>query len=403
MRDKIYTLLLVLYPITNIYGIGVQGMSLGKILLLISGFYILANERIASLRFPPRYFKFAVWMLLVPFLYILSSWTNVQSICYKSLGLIVFILLVGISIRIVKVDLALRYFRMTTLAVTSFFYIQYTFDKVLGLKILGIIPGLPLADSTSTDMYVSMQSKLTRYCSFFLEPSHFAVYISLFLAIKLMLLKGKVFERDVLFVFIALILLQSGNGYSCLIAIAIAYVISNKSYILCSMKRIIITITTILFLYIGYHYISQSDAFSDTFDRVEEVDSSGNQNSSGFTRIFRGFYFYSDLSPIEKVVGIGQGNEFDYAKAHRMHSFRMLDTYTDAVYLNGVQQILVYGGIIGGFLFIYFLSIYYKKKETVIMALPFTTLFFISGVYNGAMMMLYIVYLELIRCNFRKA
>lgn len=400
---KVYTMLLVLYPVTNIYGIGLPGMSLGKLMLLLSGLYLLLKEHSSSLTFPPRYLYFAIWMLLVPLFYILSIWTNIQSILYKSVGLLVFILLVGLSIRLVKIDLALKYYRKASLLFTSFFYLQFLLDKFAGLKVLGIIPGLPLADATSTDMYVSMQSRLTRYCSFFLEPSHFAVYISMFLAIKLMLLKGKLWDKDVIFVFIALVLLQSGNGYSCLIAIACAYIICYRTYIFSSVKKSMLTVLTVLCLYIGYQSVSKSDAFSDTFSRVEEVDSSGDQNSSGFTRIFRGFYFYSDLTPVEKFVGIGQGNEFDYARSHGMHSFRNLDTYTDAVYLNGVQQILVYGGAIGGALFVYFLSIYYRKKETILLVFPFTTLFLISGVYNGSMMLVYIVYLELIRKNIGKA
>lgn len=395
MAIKLFNILLVLYPITNIYGIGIQGFSVGKVLLLVTGFYLLLKKRL-TLSFPKKYIFFAIWMFLVPYFYILSSWINPFNIVYKSIGLLVFVLLIGLSCSFTNIEYAVLYFRKSALFCTAFFYLQYFINIFTGIKILGIIPDMPLADASSIDSYVSMQSTLTRYCSVFLEPSHFAVYISMFLGVKLILLKGKFWDKEVAFVLIALILLQSGNGYLCLISICIAYLIVNGKTILQNVRNLFFFVLCISFSCIFYSSVLKSETFSETFNRMEEIDANGNQNSSGFTRIFRGFYYFSDLEWEEKVIGIGQGNEIDYAKTHSMYNFRMLATYTDAVYLNGIQQILVYGGFIGGCFFVCFLSQYYKCKKTIYLVLPFTSLFFISGVYNGSMMLLYIVFLEII-------
>lgn len=398
MAEKIFNVLLVLYPVTNIYGVGVQGISLGKLLLLISGFYLLCSRK-TSLSFPKRYGAFAIWVFVVPFFYVFSSWTDINGILYKSIGLLIFVLIVGFSCRFIIKEYCIKYFRRLALTFTVFFYLQYFVNLFTGIKILGIIPGLPLADATSIDSYVAMQSMLTRYCSVFLEPSHFAVYISMYLALKIKLLEGKIWNKEVIFIFIALLLLQSGNGYICIMAIGFGYILVNWRRILFDVKSLITVLFCVCALLFIFQSASSSETFSETFNRMEEISSEGDQNSSGFTRIFRGFYYFSDLSLLEKCVGIGQGNEDAYAKTHSLLSFRNLETYTDAVYLNGIQQILVYGGFIGCILFLFFLCQYYRSKDTILLVLPFTCLFFISGVYNSSIMLLYIVFLEMIRRN----
>lgn len=402
MDKKIFNILFVLYPVTNIYGIGIQGLSVGKILLLLCGLYSITKNHL-SFSFPKRYLLFAIWMFIVPYFYILSSWTDIHSIIYKSIGLLTFVILIGLSCRLVTFEYAFRYFKKSTLIFTSFFCIQFIVKQATGITLSGLIPGLPLADATSIDSYLSMQSTLTRCCSVFLEPAHFAVYITLYLALKLILLNGKVWDKDVLYILFALIILQSGNGYLCLLALGIAYIIINLKSILKNSGRLVMLILSIACMScLLYLLVKNSAMLSDTFSRIAEIEADGNQNSSGFIRIFRGFYYYSDLSPIEKCLGIGQGNEISYAQTHSMYNYLMLDTYTDTVYLNGVQQILVYGGLIGLLLFLNFMLKYYKCRATLFLVLPFTVLIFISGMYNSSTMLMYLVFMDMVRRKYTK-
>ena len=72
--EKLFTIFLILLPVTNIYGCGIPGVSLGKLILivLLMGLFV-QKQRFIAPSIPSFWFPFCIWVLVGPFFYLLSD------------------------------------------------------------------------------------------------------------------------------------------------------------------------------------------------------------------------------------------------------------------------------------------------------------------------------------------
>jgi len=111
---------------------------------------------------------------------------------------------------------------------------------------------------------------------------------------------------------------------------------------------------------------------------------------SGFFRIYRGYYVYDNLSPIEKIIGV---NDFSTLKARINTSEVGFMFGDDDTYFNAVQDIMIRTGLIGLFIFILFLADLWKHNNYLGKSLIccLITLAFISAINLTSTMAMFLV------------
>ena len=138
-------------------------------------------------------------------------------------------------------------------------------------------------------------------------------------------------------------------------------------------------------------FLSNNPAVMEILSRFDEISSlevEAYGSQSGFLRIWRGYFIYGALDPICKLFGIGVGSIEYAAKLIYIPGSRY-----DGSYMNGIQTLLVTGGIVGTFLFFRFLFKSFKKTsaESFIVIICMISLFFIEHMLFTAKMFLFIV------------
>lgn len=392
---KVFSFFLILLPVTNIYGCGIPGISIGKVILVLLVIGSIIKNRCTVFPKIPKYaFLFMSWVLIVPFFYISAQWFSYTDALYKLVGVLGFWLTLGYSLQIVDVDYLFKVYGRFAFIFSLVFLFQTVVYYATGKNIVFIIPFLPLADASDSVSYIDGQSVWNRQCSVFLEPAYFSFYIGIFLCLLLNKCSD-LFNKKVLFYIVILILLRSGNGYLCLLMTILSYFVMHYRRILSNRRNLIGIFFVIIIGAFAYFHLSvdSSSDFGETFNRVSELGKNAeNDKTSGFERIYRGYYIYDDLPSYAKILGIGQGNILSFSRVHQFRQYMNIGLENDAFYMNCIQQILVYSGIIGLMLFIYFILRISTNKIAMSITLLFVSLSFVTAIYNTPYMLFFLLF-----------
>ena len=127
MKEKRFVALsFVLLPILDIYGIGVSGFSLGKILMILIIIYTVIVKKSVSLFYYNIWYKIFVFCLcFIPLLLNFNaSWFSVSSYFYKFLGLCWFFLVFGFCVKCLDWKYVFRYYKKVTYICIAYFILQ---------------------------------------------------------------------------------------------------------------------------------------------------------------------------------------------------------------------------------------------------------------------------------------
>ena len=117
-----------------------------------------------------------------------------------------------------------------------------------------------------------------------------------------------------------------------------------------------------------------------------EIEASGAQ--SGFIRIWRGYFIYGAMDIVNQIFGVSVAGVESVSS-----SVYIPDCRYDGTYLNGIQSLLVIGGLVGLFLFINYLFRIYKKMDIAGQSIlvSMITVFFLENMLYTSKMFLYIL------------
>lgn len=398
---KLFTWGIILFPVLNLYGVGIPGFSVGKLFLLIIIVVNVVSTRSASnIRIPRNLSPFAYWMLLIPFIYCFSDWIVLSSLIYKFIGVLGFWVTIAFSYRLFDWSRAVKYYEKSVVVFSVIFLIQTVVYFTTNINLSFIIPGLSLADASDSDFYVHMQSSLQRQCSVFLEPAHFSVYISIYLILALRKSKGLTTNfGNLIFISVVMLLTRSGNAYLALVIIYGLYFLLNIRTIFTNKKGLMLLLICFFFAIPIYNRIKGVEEFDNSFGRVAELRLDGEQSTSGFERVYKGYYYYDAMDPLAKIIGTGQGNIEAYTASHMDSRFGSLDILGDSLYFNGIQQVLIYGGMFGLLLFVWGIFPYVKNPDSRITILLYLAFCFISSTYNSSTMLMFLLFADALRRN----
>ncbi len=263
--------------------------------------------------------------------------------------------------------------------------IQQMIYLVTKAQIYLVIPNIPLNYSIeNSENYIRFFSQANsiqgyRASSLFLEPSHFAIFVAIGLAYKLLNDYKKKYDIIIIFLYLlAIVFSYSTGGVICAIIIIGYYIFiykaENKKKINFKFK---ILISVSLFVSLIYVISKNTLLISTVFNRIKGIGSTL-YDTSGNRRVLRGFYIWKELPFLNKVLGTGMGNLLETIKSKNM--IVLTDTiYTDE--MSALFYSLCSVGVIGTGL--YFNSIISNWKSADSFVKLIIILYIFSCFYNN--------------------
>lgn len=335
--------LLATLPILAWYEISFP-VGLGYVLLLFFSTFAIINKRFKINVFPVTFWtvyayicftwmerhNFALWTLFPPggwqfFMFFMALIWGVLEFNLKSLQ---------------------KYMRWVVLVSAGLFWIQIALMVMYGSNKVCFVPNLTGSftyENMSYSDIVAIHLKSNRPCSIFLEPSYMAYYFISYLSILWFgkEFKRKLFNIEILFIAITLVVLRSGSGL-----VALALLLTIKIIIVfwhSNVQKRVISLFLVLPLLIGsiIFYID-SEIGQEMFARSSEFSK---ENSSGFDRVVGGYLMFDSLNDQEQMFGILN---------YREKFGRETDDNKLFFFANGIQIILLSLGFIGLLLYLVF-------------------------------------------------
>ena len=326
-------------------------VGLGYALVLFLSIFTIFIKSFKINVFPPIF-----WCL---FAYICCMWVYNNDFELWTLippgGWLFFLFFLALIWGVLNFDLQLlkKYMRWVVLISAVLFWVQFILKISTGSQTFCFVPNLTGAFTYEGMSYAELaahQLQGARPCSIFLEPSYMAYYYITYLALVWFDEdnKEKWLNKEIIFIIISLIALQSGSGIVGL-AILLTVKLFNMFWTADLVRRIILIILTLpLIICTVYLYVG-SDIGQDMVSRSNEFS---NEGSSGFTRVIGGFLMFDQLNLKEQMVGIPNARErFGMEKWDGSYVF----------YANGVQTILLSLGYIGAILYFLFYASLFRK------------------------------------------
>lgn len=396
---EVVSFIFAVQPMLDVYGVGIKGVGLGKATMIVLAILCLIrkvsgltpSKMISSI--PRSFIPYAIWGLFVPLLFISLPGFSFNDFSYKTIAVLGFWLTFGFVCTVVDFCSFRKYLQNAAVLASAGLLLQIALYFVLGFYPPLVIPNLPLATGDSArELFIQYMAE-DRPASFFLEPSNYAYYAVMGLALALLDSNGlKRNTKRILFLTITLIMSRSGSAYTLMSLVYIMYIFAYKKLIPTKIRsRIVIVLFLLPF---GYYSLSSFEIVKGLTARANEFkldDEQSAENSSGYLRIFRGFIVFNELDAGEKFVGIGHSNVEQFKKTHTSLMVDMNITDDEGLYLNGLSQIIIFCGFVGGGLFVLLLLPYFKNKKSRFFVLLLLVLSAISSTYNTDMKLLLFV------------
>ncbi len=362
--NKTLAFLIAIIPIAYIYAFPFLINNFGNaILLLICLPIVLYNiyydNHFIFDKAIKYYIFFSLYTVIISLIYI-SRYNNSdsnRSLIAFIVFTFVYILLIGYKKYLVYF---LRYYKSLSVLFSIFLIIQFVAYHFLAIKLSGIFPFLKTYYEIEGEAFVIGFNEIVRISSFFIEPSHFALYVAPALCIFLWDIgdKSKYRSLYIIVIGLAMILSTSANGIILLSIILLTYIFSKyfykfniKYYI---FGAIILSVFVSVFLKSS---LIQSSTYSLFITREHRSESKAD------ARIYRGFLFYYELPVNEKLFGIGWRNAKNYSLTHNNSKLYNRYYITAFDYFNSISAILIYSGLLGFIFFICFIMSLWRKMQ----------------------------------------
>lgn len=380
LLSRLVTILLLLSPILQTYG-WEGGLNFSLIINTLFIVVFLLKKGLCN--------SIPKWLTIYIIYYLFIYYVQLRD--FKSilpLNIIYPILAYMMLFKCIDLRILIKYYKAIAAICIAFFFIQELSYYTTGIRINGMISYLPLALNVddAVGFYDSVAER-TRSSSFFSEPAHFVQFLLPLFAI--LLLDNN--RKNYLFagiIFITLLLLQSGNAVFGLVAVFCVFVYKVLANSSAKYKLLGIAGSMALSVAVYGVYIN-SNMGEELTERQDEV-SGEVEITSGFIRIFRGYYVFDTYSSLEKICGLPHKQSIK-EKIDISEVYYMFDD--NDMYFNAIQTILIRTGYIGLLLFLIMLiSIWrnnsYSGKAII---LTFFILSFISSLFFSMTMAMYLI------------
>ena len=356
---KIFNLILVLLPILSGYGFSVT-LDFGSIAVFAFGILcFLESPKFFKIRFPNGYLLFFVVALLLSLLFAKNL----------PLRLILFSVNLCFACSYADFDLLWKYYGKVVWLCCAFFIIQEAVFIATGVRLNGMIPFLPTVYGVSGARYMDVVTNL-RANTFFLEPSYLAQYLIPYTVC--IFSNDKQTIKKAIIVSVVVLLVRSGMGVMALSIVWLIWTFSSNIKV-----WIKISVLALALSFLGVLFFTNSSVLGYISNRSAEMTSYGGTEtyqSSGFVRFYRGYYVLAEIPLENKIFGTNPNDVEDIISKSKWF---LLD---DDRFLNGVQTLLLYHGIIGAFLYLRHVFLFLRKRrDKMVRVLTICMLAFLIG------------------------
>lgn len=376
---KIINLIIVLFPILSGYGLSLS-LDFGSIILFVcGGWCFIAHPR--HLRFPIGYALF-FWVALI-----------LSLVWARSIPLRLLLFSINLLFACLYADWQLlwKYYGKVVWICSAFLIIQELFYYAIGSRPSGILPFIPTIYGGDIDSRIAMTAIADRSASLFLEPSYFAQFLIPFVIINLFSPQKSELKKAVAASLIV-VLSRSGVGIISLSLVWLFWFLLGNTK---TGWKILVSFSALglisLLLYAGSGFF---DYFAVRSGELRSYSGDEQFQSSGFIRIFRGYFAFSDMPNLNKLFG---SNPDDV----QLLLDRSIFFGTESTnFINGMQTILFYHGIVGAILYIRHIMLFpykTKNKMLIVMSVTIILLLLTESFYLSSRLFVMIVMMFLIR------
>lgn len=355
-RQRIISLLIALYPVASIYKFPFLINNFGHALLLFIifplAFIEYSQKKPGVTKDIKKYLIFSGYIIAVSVImpFIGSYNSDIRALLtFIEQSFILFLV-----ISCLNYSKGLLYYYGLFAEFFSWFLLIQILLAQIGIHLSGFIPFLDFyvsdVEFTSID-----EGRMLRAASVFTEPSHFALYVAPVLALSLWKLKQSRSLRRIIVITAALLLSGSGNGV--ILAAVIYFIFIVHRYF--SRRSIAMYLAGGFLLAAAVVFIPRTAFFRDvTYGLfVTEYDTT---ESRAEARVYRGFVLYSQMDVREMITGIGWRDAGSYfsSKKSSLYNLFYMENFD---YFNSIAGILIYSGVIGLILFLWFFLSLWKQ------------------------------------------
>lgn len=377
---KIPMFLLAVFPILDYYYFGTSNFTFANVISLFLFLYTLLNGKFSFKRVPKSYYIYWIYSALQ--IYLIAGIGGWSDYIPGGVKLAIFSLCIFCYATYFDINLLRKYMRWVFIVASALWFFQNMVWLSTNVKISTF---LPLTNSILSNHMTYKELTLwqnevggeliERFSSIFSEPSHFAQYALLLLAVELFIgeNRNKLYTKFSVIIAAMLVLLQSGAG---LIGMGYLAIIKIVYILLVTKQRkyyFYIVLLVPMFV-IGIQWYLNSQAGSYISERTEQLDyTNETSTSSGFVRLYFGWYKYGELSSNQKLLGTSRA---------------AIGEMREGGFFNGVTNVLCAQGLIGLFLLIVFYAKTCKKKDPYSSVASLYMLFIslIASTYLGGLM-----------------
>ena len=360
---KLYTLVLVLFPLLSVYATPIPSISLGELILILICFLIFIDmcfNKNKSIRIIYPLFLFCSYIIIqYCFSAFLHSNQYMSGVLMRTIHLLFYYFVVCfLAKNYFDFKSGIKYLRNISILCSIYIYIQVIGMKIFNFYIPGVVTWLPLMRTTLSDYGDNYTGQSTfRPYSLFNEPAEYSTYVVLYLLIGL-LMKKKSFREFIPELIISVGLFLSGSSTGIIMCVGIwgfttsIRLIKTNKIKKSTLIRIIASTPIFLVLFI---LVLQSEQYFNFINRTFSSD--GGLGGAALGR-------FSGYEVLIKLL-----NEKSY---YWIIGRSMNRQYTDGahIYIPGMGSLLNYFGIMGCLIFLYNgLSMYRSKVNILIFIL----------------------------------
>jgi hypothetical protein len=347
---KIYTFLIITYPILGIYSTQVPGVTIADSFLLILYPILLLsifniNKRISkTINFPILiYIAFIIFHL---FLTLTISNIDTGDVLLRTLRYVFYLSTLALFTKtFFDIRYAKNVLKCCSIFASLYLMLQFVLYDLWGYYLPGALPIFKLQVDTINEIYARyLQGYYIRVHSIFAEPSHFAIYVLLYLAINLNETKNKALEFiPAILVSIAILLSQSSTGIIITIFIWFKWYFRRVSIKEIKRRKVTFILLTIFLIPIVFGLLIQTPFFKVFLSRTFSGEGLGEAAR-------RRLGNYEVLSQIYNKFS------FSFISGKGMIPLQ--------IYFPGIARLLLYFGLIGLLLFVVlYLRVYIRSNK----------------------------------------
>lgn len=347
-----------LAPVLGIYSIGVPFLTLSQTLLLF--LFVLCMVK-SKMKLPIYFRSFIFYSIAISIISFFTPWVVIEESIHDILSLVLFFFFLFCAIRFVNYEIFRKIYLYLGIASVLFFFFQF-FMLQIGIPIIGILPFLPLSIGEGNSEYIAHQMMSDRASGFFLEPAHYATFMSNILLMLIFNTNSR--KKDILLailVTLSILICKSATGYVLLVA---AWIMWAFVYRLSHNKHKLLWIFfmgAILFVVIvGISYNESLFEVVSRFNELSGENESSEHGRSSYIRTFRGYIPIMESGLFQQIFGNGLGTLMSYVSSHPKSKYLLLTEFNPN-WINGVQYIIFTTGLVGFLLYAKQMLILYKR------------------------------------------